>query len=698
MKNQKSKTAIGKWLWLPLLCLLVPLVRAAEPVSTAWIVNPSAPSAGASASIARIKPEVHSVNVTEKYVEIRSAGLSLYGLGALQSPNDHVERIRQLRFRIPRNPQPVTGPVTGQRISARADVWGVFANGVPLYNLFEGASYQGQNLWHFDPLATSDDGTYIANGHSRDTSHRLDLGMLPKLMADGTRHSPILGYAFDGYPIYGAWGFITDAANGLRMRRSGYRLRRLTRRDTLADGTKLTPSQSGPPVNAEFPLGTFVEDYEYDPCTGDLDEFNGRFAVTPEYPQGTYAYFLSTDTQGRLAFPYWLTGRYAGRVTAEELRAAFLDEAAPPAAVESDGILFQQDKDAALTVYGPVSGKTLAAAQPLRLSFAVKAANGRFVRHLEFVHERPLHLLVVSEDLAEFAHIHPMLVAGDRYEVTHTFAHGGRYRLYADYTPPGSVQRITSFVLDLQGQRRQPDGTGSVSDLSLGKASIGSTSRTDKAQVALTSSQPLRANTEIEFALTIRDPQTNQPVADLEPFLGAWAHFVIIDNKHTSFIHAHPLEAAQTTAAHVHDAASLGPPPATIRTLTSFPRAGVYKLWAQFQRKGEVITQPFVLRVAAAEKTTAPVAAIPSDAIKLNVSANGFAPAQLAVPQGKPFKLAITRDMQPNCANKILFPALGLSFALPLGQTTVIELPALPMGELSFSCGMGMYKGVLIAN
>jgi hypothetical protein len=206
--------------------------------------------------------------------------------------------------------------------------------------------------------------------------------------------------------------------------------------------------------------------------------------------------------------------------------------------------------------------------------------------------------------------------------------------------------------------------------------------------ITLTPSQPLRANTEIEFALTIRDAQINQPVAELEPFLGPWAHFVIIDNKHTSFIHAHPLEAVQTTAAHVHDAASLGPPPETIRTLTSFPHAGVYKLWAQFQRNGEVITQPFVLHVAAAEKTTAPVAAIPLDAIKLNVSANGFAP----------FKLAITRGMQPNCANKILFPSLGLNFALPLGQTTVIELPALPTGELSFSCGMGMYKGVLMAN
>ncbi len=679
MKNRNPQIIVGAFLWL---CLLSLSVRAAEPVSTAWIVNPSTAQP---ASLARIRPEVHSITVTEKYVEVRSAGLSLYSLGALQAPNDHVERLRQLRYRIPRNPKAATQP-----LGARADVWGVFANGVPIYNSFEVASYQGQNLWHFDSLAQADDGTQTAKGYARNASHQLSLGVLPNLLADNMRHSPLLGYAFDGYPIYGPWGFVSANVAELRRMRSGYRLRHIARRTTLANGIALTPAQYGPPINEAYPLGAFVEDYEYDPCIGDLDQFNGRFAVTPEYPQGTYAYFLSTDAQARLAFPYLLTGRYAGQVTANELRDAFRDEAAPPADVAQDGVLLRQDKDAALTVHG----KALAAAQPLRLSFAVKGAKGLPVRHLEFVHERPLHLLVVSEDLAEFAHIHPELVAGDRYEVTHTFAHGGRYRLYADYTPPGSAQRITNFTLTLSGQPRpsqplQPD------------AALLHTR--DGLAISLTATQPLRANDDLEFALSIRDQQTQQPVTDLEPFLGAWAHFVIIDDQHESFIHAHPLEAAQTaaeavqaTAAHIHDPAAMGPPPEIIRTVTSFPRTGIYKLWAQFQRNGEVITQPFVLRVEAALPNTTQAAAIPSDAIRLDANAKGFAPASFTVPKGKPFKLAIKRDAQPNCANKIVFPSLGLSFALPLGQTTVIELPALPVGELSFACGMGMYKGALV--
>jgi hypothetical protein len=678
MKNRQFIVSL-----LPLLCLLALQIRAAEPISTAWFVNPT--SAQRPASLARIRPEVHSVTTTDCHIEIRSAGLSLHDLGALQAPPDHVERMRQLRFRIPRFP----APVTTHHLSVRPDVVGVFLNGVPIYNQFEAQSYQGQNLWHFDPLARNGAGAY-----------QLQLGLLAQLIADGSRHSPLLGFAFDGYPIYGPWGFVSGKnPGGMRRMRSSYRLRGNISRNRWADGTTLTPAQHGPPINDEYPLGTFVEDYEYDAGSGDLDEFNGRFAFTPEYPQGTYAYFLTTDEQGRLAFPYLLAGRYYGEVKEDELRVAFIDEAAP-VVLGQDGSLSHSNalaslKDERLEL--SLSGNRLAAHQPLKLTFTAKANDGKPIRHLEFVHERPLHLLIVSEDLKEFAHIHPMLTAGDRYEATYAFPHGGRYRLYADYTPPGSAQRIARFVLDVYD-------TGSVSGLSLHKASIHPKASTTKAPVAdalrvvLTHAQPLHANTEIEFALTIRDPQTQQPVTDLEPFLGAWAHFVIIDEMHESFIHAHPLESTLNAASHTHDAMSLGPPPAIIRTLTSFPRAGKYKLWAQFQRNGAIITQPFTLHVDGAPPSSKPAAALPSDALKLNVSARGFAPATLTVTPGHAVKLAITRDQSPNCANKIAFPALGLSFNLPLGQTTVIELPALPNGELGFSCGMGMYKGVLLAH
>ena len=564
---------------------------------------------------------------------------------------------------------------------------GVFVNGVPIYNQFEAASYQGQNLWHYDPIASSDDGTRVAHGYSRDAAHVFDLGLLENLIADGTRHSPLLGFAFDGYPIYGPWGYADAEAKSVRRMRSSYRLRQLERRTTWPDGTALTPAQYGPPVNAEYPLGTFIEDYEYVAGAGDLDEFNGRFAVTPEYPAGTYAYFLATDERGCLAYPYLLAGRYYGQISSEDLQAAFRDVAATETCVNAGReLLAQQQAGLELKVYG----EALNAGQPLRLRFTIRQTNGAAVRFLEYVHERPLHLLAVSEDLAAFAHIHPTLVAGDHYEITHTFARGGRWRLYADLTPPGGAQRVERLTLTLNGKT-------SVAPL-LADAAL----RKEQAGLALSLSpaQPLRAGADIELAFSIRDAKTGQPVSDLEPYLGAWAHFVIIDQRHASFIHAHPLEAPQvepTTPAHLHTAATLGPPPAVIRTLASFPRPGLYKLWAQFQRAGAVITQPFVLQVGAAQPpTTSAAVVIPPNALKLELGPQGYTPAKLTIAAGQPITLAITTRQRPSCARSIVFPSLGLTRDLPLNGTVLLELPALPVGELSFGCGMGMYKGALV--
>jgi hypothetical protein len=74
-------------------------------------------------------------------------------------------------------------------------------------------------------------------------------------------------------------------------------------RNTYANGTSVTP---GPPVNATYPLGRYREDYEYidHPEPDYLDEHNGRFCVTPEYPNGTYAYFCTVDENWNSAYPY----------------------------------------------------------------------------------------------------------------------------------------------------------------------------------------------------------------------------------------------------------------------------------------------------------------------------------------------------------------------------------------------------------
>lgn len=122
---------------------------------------------------------------------------------------------------------------------------------------------------------------------------------------DDTQHSPLIGFAFDGFPIYGTYGFQNaDGSGGIVRIKSGYQLRNITTRTTWADGTAV---DHGPDVGNTYPLGYFREDYEWLEHAGEedfLDEHNGRFCVTPEYPEGTYAYFATVDENWNSAYPY----------------------------------------------------------------------------------------------------------------------------------------------------------------------------------------------------------------------------------------------------------------------------------------------------------------------------------------------------------------------------------------------------------
>ena len=101
-------------------------------------------------------------------------------------------------------------------------------------------------------------------------------------------HSPIVGWAYDGNPIYGPYGFANGTSGTVKALKSGYKIKPGTERE------------EGPSF-VQYPNGFFVEDYEYNEANeGDLDESNGRFCITPDYPEGVYAYFCTLDTSSNL--------------------------------------------------------------------------------------------------------------------------------------------------------------------------------------------------------------------------------------------------------------------------------------------------------------------------------------------------------------------------------------------------------------
>jgi hypothetical protein len=107
-------------------------------------------------------------------------------------------------------------------------------------------------------------------------------------------HSKILGFSFDGFPIYGPSGYVNplDANSGVKNLTSGYGLRPSSYRAATTAYDLAT-----------YPMGMFIEDYQFN-GTGDVDTHNGRYCVTPDYPTGTYAYFCTVDGSGNPVYPY----------------------------------------------------------------------------------------------------------------------------------------------------------------------------------------------------------------------------------------------------------------------------------------------------------------------------------------------------------------------------------------------------------
>lgn len=147
-----------------------------------------------------------------------------------------------------------------------------------------------------------------------DTNNNLEyevIGYTPSLASefrdDGSKHSPIIGWAYDGNPIYGPYGYSDpdDLNSEIKRLISGYSLDSGVVYDRPAD----------------FPEGFFIEDYKYTD-EGDLDLYNGRYCKTPEFPNGIYAYFCSTTDDPESAsfkpfYPYFIGSKYKSPIISD---------------------------------------------------------------------------------------------------------------------------------------------------------------------------------------------------------------------------------------------------------------------------------------------------------------------------------------------------------------------------------------------
>lgn len=316
-----------------------------SPAITVWLQNNTQTGtyyvAGNSTKINNnILVNCQKVEYSTNSVYVSTTGVPAYPTGPFQDNNPSQATNQSAIFKIPLVPAKNNGTPT----ATNAGNIGVFINGVALFDYRDGVAWNtttnalcggpgrtpcpggpaATQAWNRDAVLAEKPGFDCAKGHpamgnyhhhQNPSAFKLDLNVISTVCnlydADGlytidsTKHSPLIGFAYDGFPIYGAYGFKnTDGTGSITRMKSGYQLRNMTTRTTHADGTDVG---DGPVISATYPLGYFREDYEFIAHTNEadyLDEHNGRFCVTPDYPNGTYAYFATVDANWNSAYPY----------------------------------------------------------------------------------------------------------------------------------------------------------------------------------------------------------------------------------------------------------------------------------------------------------------------------------------------------------------------------------------------------------
>ncbi len=227
--------------------------------------------------------------------------------------------------------------------------------------------------------------------------------------------------------------------------------------------------------------------------------------------------------------------------------------------------------------FNVTADKELKANEPADLNILVtEKSNGLPVRDFTENHEKLMHMIVISSDMAEFQHIHPDVIGPGKLKVNTKFPKDGEYIVFAQFAREGGHEATV----------RQPISVGNAKAVT--KANL--LPDADKAKVSdgytyKLLSYPKKAG---EMGMvTVGIEKDGKPVTGIENYLGAGGHAVVINEGTDSFLHVHPMTEAKKNGKYES--------PIEFHSLISKP--GKYKLWGQFQIAGKVRTADFTFDV-----------------------------------------------------------------------------------------------------
>lgn len=215
---------------------------------------------------------------------------------------------------------------------------------------------------------------------------------------------------------------------------------------------------------------------------------------------------------------------------------------------------------------------TMIAGENTRLIF--RPVNNNHPEHavpLSIQHEAEFHLIIVNSQLTSFEHLHPQQDADGNYFIDVTFNQAGKYLIYADYQAEGYAPQTDRLAVFVKGTEQH------VSDETNEKL----TAVTDGLHLAIAATAPFAAGAESRIPVTITKDGKALRAADIEPYLGAVAHIILISREDKDFLHIHPMSDSQF--------------PVIGHTL--FPKADIYRMWIQFKTAGVLHTADFTIHV-----------------------------------------------------------------------------------------------------
>jgi hypothetical protein len=252
---------------------------------------------------------------------------------------------------------------------------------------------------------------------------------------------------------------------------------------------------------------------------------------------------------------------------------------------------------------------TLHAGQSARWTLQINdAQSGRPVEKFEIQHTKLMHLIVASRNLSWLVHIHPRFQGAGKFVIDYAMPRAGAFRLYADYSTPTGGHEVALHDITVEGDNpltsRPALTVDTLKNMWITKTFRAHDEGRDPApgapsyQVALMPMPGvLRAGEAAMLHFQVRDAK-GKPLADLQPYLGAMGHAVILSSDGKTYLHTHPMEgdmAAMMDDEGMHHAPQ--PSGSDVVFHTTFPRPGLYRVWGEFMHGGKIITADYTLLV-----------------------------------------------------------------------------------------------------